>query len=90
MTELADLSDEALEAEVERRRRRRESAVAENTLRKFIHASCVRYDEDTGGEVDTVVNELVYTSLGSSDYELFLSEPHKFIFSITSSYIGSR
>jgi hypothetical protein len=86
MTELADLSDEALEAEVERRKRRKASAENDNVLREFVYNMCRDHTDGMHEAISTPVK----ASLGKSDYQLFLLEPHKFIFSLTGSYIGSR
>ena len=86
MTELADISDEALEAEMERRKRRKASAANDKTIRDFVHAMCM--DCRDGMHEAVVAN--VKVSLGESDYRMFLAEPQKFVFSITGSYIGSR
>lgn len=86
MTNLADVSDEALEAEVERRKRRKDSAENDRVLREFIHSICL----DGRDGLNKTVTANVKSSLGKADFELFLLQPEKFIFSITGSYIGSR
>jgi hypothetical protein len=86
VTELADISDEALEAEVERRKRRKASAENDRLLREFVHAVC----KDSSDGMHEAVIAQVKGSLGKSDYSLFMSEPHKFVFQITGGYIGSR
>lgn len=86
MTDLADISDEALQDEIDRRTRRRDLQKESAAVTNFVHAVCM----DTTDGLHGVFSRRLRALLGQSDYDLFLKNSGLFVVDITAGYIGNR